>query len=209
MVDLEGARTALDSDGMVLFVCDMQNDFIDSAGAFARNGKDVSGGQALIPTIRATIAAPREAGVPIVYTRVVNRADGVGQSVRTSRLIGALMEGSWGAEVVPELQPMPSDFVVDKWRYSAFYATALETILRGLGARTLVFTGVSTSGGVDSTARDGEYRDFRIVLLSDGCADRPDLHAAALERCRLSFGAVMASGDFLDRVRQRRQGPGA
>ena len=139
----------------------------------------------------------------------MNRADGVGQSVRTSRLIGALMEDSWGVEVVPELQPASSDFVIDKWRYSAFYATALETILRGLGARTLVFTGVSTSGGVDSTARDGEYRDFRIVMLSDGCDDRPDLHAAALERCRLSFGQVMTPAEFSDRVRQRRQGPGA
>jgi ureidoacrylate peracid hydrolase len=200
MLDLEGARSALGTDGTVLFVCDMQNDFIDSNGAFARNGKDVSGGQALIPTIRAAIDAARNASLPIVYTRVVNRADGVGQSVRTSRQIGALLEGSWGAEVIPALAPMPGDFVIDKWRYSAFYATALETILRGLRARTLVLTGVSTSGGVDSTARDGEYRDFGIVMLSDGCADRPDLHAAALERCRLSFGQVMTTAAFLERI---------
>jgi ureidoacrylate peracid hydrolase len=201
MVDLAGARSPIDLEGTVVLVCDMQNDFIHSDGAFARNGKDVSSGQALIPVIGRVLAAARGAGYPIVYTRVSNRADGVGQSVRTSRLIGALMEGTWGVEVVDELGPTPADIVIDKWRYSAFYATALETILRGLGARTLVLTGVSTSGGVDSTARDAEYRDFRVVMLSDGCTDRPDLHEAALERCRLSFGQVMTSGELLRLVR--------
>lgn len=206
MIDLLGARPAIDLDGTVVFVCDMQNDFVDPRGAFAQHGKDVGPARALVPIIHEVISAARGAGFPIVYTRVVNRADGVGQSVRQSRLIGALMERSWGSEVIDDLKPSESDFVIDKWRYSAFYATALEIILRGLGARTVVLTGVSTSGGVDSTARDAEYRDFKVVMLSDGCADRPDLHEAALERCRQSFGQVIPSRTLLDLIRERAAG---
>lgn len=69
-----------------------------------------------------------------------------------------------------------------------------------------MLTGVSTSGGVDSTARDAEYRDFKVVMLSDGCADRPDLHEAALERCRQSFGQVIPSRTFLDTIGERAGG---
>ena len=197
MVDLVGLRPPITASGAVLFVCDMQNDFVHPEGAFAKHGSQVDRSQALIPVIGRVLAAARQARIPVVFTRVINRPDGVGQSIRSSRTIGALMEGSWGAEVVDELKNISTDFVIDKWRYSAFYATALETILRGLDARTVVLTGVSTSGGVDSTARDAEYRDFNVVVLRDGCTDRPHLHEAALERIQLSFGQVMTSDEFV------------
>jgi nicotinamidase-related amidase len=60
---------------------------------------------------------------------------------------------------------------------------------------------VATSDAVDSTARDAEDRDFNVVVLSGGCADRPHFHQAALERIQLSFGQVMTSHEFVEVIR--------
>ena len=61
---------------------------------------------------------------------------------------------------------------MSKHRFSGFYGTDLDVILKGLGVETLVFTGCTTSVCVDSTLRDAFYRDYRCLLLSD-CTGEP------------------------------------
>ena len=153
----------------------------------------------IVPSISKVLQAAREKGIKIIYTRVVNRPDGVGQSVRLSRKMGALMEGSWGIEIVGELKPRDDEFVVAKWRFSPFFGTSLETILRSFGVKTVVLSGVHTNGVIDSSARDAEYRDLDIVVLRDCCgAATTALHEAHLETIQASFGRVMTSGEFLE-----------
>lgn len=70
-----------------------------------------------------------------------------------------------------ELAPEPAEIVVSKHRFSGFYGTDLEMILRGLGIEYLVFTGCTTSVCVESTMRDAMFRDFRCMLLADCTAE--------------------------------------
>jgi nicotinamidase-related amidase len=71
-------------------------------------------------------------------------------------------EGTPGAEIYEPLKPMQDDIVVKKFRYSGFYATQLENLLRALGRDTIAITGVATNVCCDSTARDGAMRDFKV-----------------------------------------------
>lgn len=180
------------------FICDMQNDFIRDDGAFPKIFGAFEDGKALIPRIKRGLDAVRQAKIPVFYTGVVNRKDSVDQSVRMSREMGALMEGSWGAQVIEELAPLPTEHFIAKWRYSPFYATPLEAMLRGLNIQTIVLTGVHTNGVIDSSARDGEYRDFSVVVLRDCCAAfSRDIHEAHLKTISSAFGRVISSQEFV------------
>ena len=197
-------RAPIDVSSLALVICDMQNDFISDKGAFAIHSGKTQPGKSIVPIIRMVLHAARAARLPIFYTKVVNRKDGVGQSVRTSRRIGALMEGTWGIEIIDELAPTAEDFVIVKWRFSAFYATGFEAMLRSLKIKTIALCGVSTSGGIDSNARDAEYRDYNVIVLGDGCADKNQkLHEADLERLGSTFGRVMNSSEFISQISMR------
>jgi ureidoacrylate peracid hydrolase len=80
-------------------------------------------------------------------------------------------------EIYDELKPQPGDLVVAKPRYSAFYGTDLEAILRSKGIDTLIISGTVTNACCESTARDAFSRDYKVIFLSDGNAagDLPDL----------------------------------
>ena len=74
-------------------------------------------------------------------------------------------------KIVDSVAPLPDEIIVTKRRYSAFTGSDLEVILRSQGIQHLVLTGISTSGVVLSTLREAIDKDYRITLLSDGCAD--------------------------------------
>ena len=96
---------------------------------------------------------------------------------------GDFAPGSWGQALVDEMQP--ADFSIEKIAYSAFYMSRLEWVLRGQGIKRLYFAGIVTNGGVASTVRDAQVRDFDCTVLEDGCAAfSPDVHRAAIEGLR-------------------------
>ena len=102
-----------------------------------------------------------------------------------------------------ELAPEPGDIVVSKHRFSGFYGTDLEMILRGLGIEYLVFTGCTTSVCVESTMRDAMFRDFRCMLLAD-CRAEPigeglprSNHDASLLVLQAMFGWISDSAHLL------------
>jgi ureidoacrylate peracid hydrolase len=218
-VSMELARTAV-------LVVDMQNDFGTKGGMFDRAGIDISLiRQTIEPTARVLGAARRQA-IPIIYLAMQHRPDladmgdesaphrikhrplGVGESVATpngepGRI---LVAGSWGASIVPELKPTPNDLIVAKHRYSGFFETQLDSILRGLGVRTLVVTGCTTSVCVESTIRDAMFRDYRCILLRDctaepiGSSNIRGNHEASLLTIELLFGWVSDSESLLKAI---------
>ena len=96
---------------------------------------------------------------------------------------GDFAPGSWGQALVDELQP--ADFSVEKIAYSAFYMSRLEWVLRAHDIKRLYFAGIVTNGGVASTVRDAQVRDFECIVLEDGCAAfSPEVHRAAIEGLR-------------------------
>jgi nicotinamidase-related amidase len=114
---------------------------------------------------------------------------------------GKCVEGSRESEIHPELAPLPGEKVVFKHRYSAFYNTDLETVLRCLDARDLVVTGVMTNLCCESTARDAYYRDYRVFFLADGTATvNEEMHVASLLNLAYGFAFVTTADAVASRM---------
>ncbi len=106
------------------------------------------------------------------------------------------LDGSWGWEVVKELQPKPSDrcLRIKKHRGSAFIGTNFDILLRNMGIKTLIFTGVLTEGCVESTARDALHFDYFSVHAKD-CVDSNDKidHEASLRHAKKGHPVLSAT----------------
>lgn len=181
----------IDPDHTAVLVVDMQNDFGTEGGLFSRAGIDISAIQAVVPPTSMVLDAARRAGSKVIYLKMEFRPDlsdlggpdsrnsiqhrlfGVGESfIAPDGTEGRfLIKGTWNTEIVDQLKPQPGDIVVSKQRFSGFYGTDLDTILKTLGVKNLVFTGCTTSVCVESTLRDASFRDYRCILLADCTAE--------------------------------------
>jgi len=134
------------------------------------------------------IEAARATGIPVIYVVVGFRRGHpeIAASNRTfsaAAAAGRFTEGDPGAQIHPAVAPLPGDPVVTKRRVSAFTGSDLDVLLRGLGAGTLVLTGIATSGVVLSTLRQAADLDYRLVVLSDACLDAdPEVHRVLTEK---------------------------
>jgi len=159
-----------------LLIVDLQNDFLHPDGAYARGGQSSAAIAALPERIRPVADALRAAGGWVISTQftLVPGKGGepfISQHLKELRPFlgkGDFAPGGWGHALVDALQP--ADIIVEKVAYSAFYMTRLEWVLRKADIDTLIICGIVTNGGVASTLRDAHVRDFRTVLLTDGCA---------------------------------------
>jgi len=221
-ISIDTARTAA-------LVVDMQNDFCAKGGMFDRAGIDISVSQAAIgPTARA-LAAIRQAGISVIYLKMGFRSDlsdlgppdspnrikhlplAVGTTVtdpngRESRI---LIRDTWNTDILDELKPQPGDTILYKPRYSGFYETDLDSILKGYGVKWLIVTGATTCVCVDSTIRDAMFRDYTCLLLED-CTGEPighqssrTNHEAALLTIQTLFGWVSTSAELIRALRTR------
>jgi nicotinamidase-related amidase len=106
----------------------------------------------------------------------------------------ACIEGSPESELHPDLTPLPDEKVVLKHRYSAFYNTDLETVLRWLTVKDVVVLGVMTNMCCESTARDANYRDYRVLFLADATRSiNEEVHLASLANLAFGFAYVTTS----------------
>lgn len=155
-----------------LLLIDMQNEFLHEKGAFAQMGMWRFAKEAkTIENTKKVISLAHKAEIPVIYVRIVYRPGypDVGETVlgKAMKDAEACKKGSWGAEIVDELKPTPTDYIIEKRRVSAFYNTDLETLLRSLGRRTLIIAGVVTNFCVEGTVRSAVDRDFDVIALAD------------------------------------------
>jgi nicotinamidase-related amidase len=166
----------IDPATTALIVVDMQNDFVAPAAPL-----ETPAGRAMVPNLQRALACCREVGIPVIYTAHVHRPGGcdLGLLAHAPPIARgeALVDGSPGAAIYPAVAPRDGEIVIRKHRFSAFYGTDLEMILRGLRVSTVVIAGVTTENCCHATARDAYFRDFRVVFLADATAtaDYPDL----------------------------------
>lgn len=195
-----------------LVVIDMQNGFCSEDGFMNKIGLDWTSSAAAAAPIRRLLDGAREAGLPVFFTRYSLNEDYSDAGLLLEvfpqiRGTGGMVRGSWDAEVIDELAPRSDEVVIDKTRYSAFYETDLEERLRALGVEAVVVCGVTTNVCVESTVRDAFFRDFRIIVPSDATAAvTPELHEAALEDFRYSFGQVVEVDEILQALASARAG---
>ena len=221
--DAKPEPTAIDIAKTAVIVVDMQNDFGAKGGLLDLAGIDISGIRKAIDPTATVLASARQAGIKIVYLKMGFHPDlsdlgsegspnrmrhllaGVGKSVRApngteSRI---LIRDTWNTDIVPELKPQTDDVVIYKHRFSGFYQTDLDAILKQLGVKYLIVTGCTTSVCVESTIRDAMFRDYVCVLLADctgevvGSNLPRSNHEASLFLIQQRFGWVSASDEFI------------
>ncbi len=147
----------------------------------------------------------RRRGVPIVWTRHGTKGledGGPFMEIRAVLHDGGLRKGTWGYEVLEELGARAEDWFVEKSRLSAFFQTNLELILRGLGAETVLLTGVLTNQCVGATTKDALFRDFKPIVVEECTGTTlPHLHAPAIEMIGVGWGQVNTLEETLAELR--------
>jgi ureidoacrylate peracid hydrolase len=200
---------AFDASATALIVVDMQNAYTTKGGYLDLAGFDVSGTGPVVAQIARAVAAARAAGIRIVWFQNgwdpdYVEAGGPGSpnwhksnALKTMRARPGMNErllarGTWDYALVDALKPEPGDIVLGKPRYSGFYNTQLDSLLRAAGIRTLVFTGIATNVCVESTLRDGFFLEYFGIVLADAThqAGPPALQAGALANIETFFGWV-------------------
>ena len=180
-----------DAADLALLLCDLQNDFLHPQGAYGRAGQAAPEIAALPARLAPLCARVRAAGGWIVsthFTLVPGKGGAPFISPHLARLRpflarGDFAPGSWGHALVDDLAP--ADMAVEKVAFSAFYASRLEWVLQRAGVRRLLVAGIVTNGGVASTVRDAQVRDFAVTVLEDGCAAfDPETHRIAIAALR-------------------------
>jgi ureidoacrylate peracid hydrolase len=215
-ITIEPSKTAV-------VVVDMQNDFGAEGGMFEQAGIDISGIQATVTPISRVLAAARRNGIKVVYLKMGFRSDlsdaGLPDSpnwlkhlpLRVGETVVApdgsesrvLIRDCWSTDILDELAPEEEDVVLYKHRYSGFFETDLDAVLRKDAIDSLIFTGCTTSVCVESTIRDAMFRDYHCLLLED-CTAEPvgnDLprtnHDASLLTIQVLFGRTARADDLL------------
>ncbi|NWF93326.1 MAG: cysteine hydrolase [Syntrophaceae bacterium] len=126
-------------------------------------------GRAIIPNLQRLLGEGRKRGFPIIFA-----CDSFleGDFIFKGRMKVHSLRGTKGSEVADELKPEPSDILLPKRRFSAFFKTDLDQTLRTLGVDTIVVTGMTTEVCVLTTALEGLSHDFSVILLEDCSASR-------------------------------------
>jgi ureidoacrylate peracid hydrolase len=228
VVDIDARPNAikLDQAHCAVLVIDMQNEFGSKGGMFDRAGIDITPIEQVVAPTAMVLAAARRSAIPVIYLKMQHRKDladmggeasphhikhsrlSVGQSIvdPNGRENRVLIEGYWGTDIIDALTPEPGDLVVAKHRYSGFFETALDGILKGLGVKQLIVTGCTTSVCVESTIRDAMFRDYQCCLLEDctgepiGFSNSRSNHEASLLTIELLFGWISDSQKFIAAV---------
>jgi nicotinamidase-related amidase len=189
------------SESAALVVVDMQNDFLLPEGLLR-----VWGGPAVVPRINRLFNLFRSAARPIVFTRHIYERPEVDGGA-TARFWGAdansqlLREGTWHSDLYAALHRQPGDRVLSKRRYSGFYGTDLELLLRTEGVRQVVVTGVCSNICCEATAHDAFFRDFDVFFTLDGTGGTSEeAHLAALRSIAFAYGKVVTVDDIASRV---------
>jgi biuret amidohydrolase len=213
-VDAQPYSFALEPAAAALVIIDMQRDFLEPGGFGAALGNDVARLRTAIEPTGQVLRACRDAGMMVVHTREGHRPDlsdlapakrargnlatGIGDPGPMGRI---LVRGEPGHDIIRELAPAPGEPVVDKPGKGAFYATDLETMLRGRGITQLLVCGVTTEVCVNTTVREANDRGFDCLVLEDCTGSYfPEFHAAGIAMIKAQggiFGWVAPSAALL------------
>ena len=155
----------------------------------------------LVPNIGRLLAFFREHDLTRIFVRLGGQMEGCRDLIPHVQELEAAfgnIEGEREFEFLDELAPRPGEPILTKLSASAFTSSNIDALLRNLGVRTIVVTGVSTSQCVDLTARDAADRGYASLVVEDAVAeDRPDYHDWTLEQFRRLFGRVATTDEVL------------
>lgn len=190
----------LAAERAALLVIDMQEEFV-------RPGWSpywVPEATRIVPVVAELIAACRAASVPVIYTVFAETHHRLDRPLALDWMPNHAPD--WvpppsAAEVVAPLAPRPTEVVIRKPSYGAFYDTPLDTILRRLGRDAIILAGTLTNFCVGTTARQGYERGYYVVVAEDATAtDVAAMHDAELATLRKGFALVLPTVRIIDRL---------
>jgi biuret amidohydrolase len=216
-------NVTVDLQRTAVIVIDMQNDFCAPGGWVDHLGADYRPDRKPIAPLQHMLPALRNAGVPVIWVNWGNRPDLANmppnqihlyKPVGTGVGLGDPLPGngarvlekdSWAAAVVDELKQEPDDIKVDKYRISGFWDTPLDSILRNLGVRSILFTGVNTDQCVLHSLTDANFLGYGCILVEDCCATTsPDFCTeATVWNVKKCFGFVTDSNAVIASLGER------
>ena len=202
----------IDPSKTAMIVVDMQNDFVATGAPM-----ETPAARAMVPRLAEALKVCRNAAIRVIFTAHVHRRDGCDMGLFDDMHPpianrDALVDGTPGVDIYPDLAPAPGEHVIKKHRYSGFFGTDLDIILREWGVDTVIISGTTTENCCHATARDAMFRNYRVVFLSDATAtyDYPDrgfgpmpnadVHHATLVILAASTAHVMSVADLSARL---------
>ena len=180
-----------------LVVIDLQKGIV---GARPERAEVVTKARALADVFRAK-------GLPVVLVNAIGGGPGRGRSDESVRAKARADAGEPSrrpardpdsADIVPEMNPQPTDHLVSKRTWGAFTSTDLDDYLKGLGVTQIVFSGIATSAGVESSARQAHERGYNVTFATDAMIDgNPELHLNAVTRLFPKIGETGTTAEIL------------
>lgn len=217
----EPQRVVFDANKSALIVVDMQNDFCAKGGYLDYRGIDVSPDRKPIEPLRHLVPLVRKADIPLIWLNWGVRPDllnispsllhahtqdgrgaGLGEPIPGGAPI--LKKGSWGAAVVDEINPGEADIQVTKHRFSGFWDTELDSILRNMGVTTLFFAGVNADQCVMTSLQDAMFLGYDVLMLEDcvGTTSPAYCMEATAYNVKLLFGFMTHSQALIEGLKQ-------
>lgn len=219
-IEADPESIEIDLRKTAVIVVDMQNAFVSRGGYFDLIGTDISLNQKIIGACKDVINEARLKGTKILYLQMAFSPDlsDIGPedspAYRKSRILPLINKrpelkdkiyfaGSWGAEIVEELEPKPEDIVIKKQRYDGFIGTNLDIILRTRQIKFLIFMGVATNVCVESTLRHAFFLDYFPILVSDAVSQKGPvtIQEATIYNTQSLFGWVSTSENIAEAIR--------
>lgn len=197
-----------------VIVIDMQNDFIAPGAPL-----ETPMGMELMPRLQILLGHARQTGMEVIFTAHAHRRNGCdmglfGEIYPPIQNQVGLVDETAGVDIYPEVAPQGDEVVIKKHRYSAFFGTDLDIILRTRKIDTVVITGVTTENCCHATARDAMFHGYKVAFISDatGTYNYPDMgfgaipaeevHRVTLGVLAVSTAHVMTTDELIHKSRQ-------
>lgn len=159
-----------------LIVIDMENGFVDAASAHC-----ICTAQATVPACSTAIAIAREKGIPVFFVNRIYRANGSDVEatryhswVKGGRAMTPGSTGSCSYEMPVGMEPQQGDYTIVKPRWSAFFQTELDLILRRLRIETVILLGTTTPNCVRTSCYDAVALDYNVIVLPQCCSSQTE-----------------------------------
>jgi ureidoacrylate peracid hydrolase len=202
----------IDPTCTALLVIDMQKGFCDPDSRMEKAGIGTANQRAIVPDVLRLIDTARDIGLPILFSQQIHYPEDVTRKRRRipshidKQNWAPCLRGTWEVDFIDEIADaiQPEDLIVEKHRASVFFETTLDTKLRMLGIEQILISGCNTDFCVETTIRDGYYRDLDVIVLRDCVAGpRRSFHEDTLAKVETYFGAVVSLDELPDVIMPR------
>jgi nicotinamidase-related amidase len=198
------ARLALDPSSTALLLIHWQKEIASAQGRNAEDMPQRLRAMGILERTQAVLEATRKRGMLVVYINGEHAPGYPELGARTVPLAAmlirreAMRQGTWGVEVIDELEPVDGDIVIPNFSSSGFCATPLDLILRNHGISNLVISGIATHVAVESTTRDAFNLGYTVYTLEDCCTSTSqEIHEWSIKHTLSFFGFVINSGSYI------------